>query len=160
MQTPTLRWLMLCRLFSSNKKICFSIKKSLWNPPLKCQVWSGGPAFVSERVKGFRSAVAGSGGWASSVLPFCPEVLGVRGLQGKALWCHRAAVAGLPRCSPSLPTHNPFHSHQSLCQAEAFLLNELSCERRGSEMMESSAHPSETSLVWGSRSYLGQGPHH
>lgn len=43
-------------------------------------------AFVRERVKGFLvSCSQAVGGWASSLPPFCPEVAGVRGLQGKAL---------------------------------------------------------------------------
>lgn len=57
------------------------------------------PAFVRERVKGFFwSAVARQ--WRMGLL-FCPEVLGVRGLQGKALWCHKPALAGLSCCSLS-----------------------------------------------------------
>lgn len=109
----------------------FFYKDESVEPPLKCQVWSGVLAFVSERVKGFRSAVARE--WRMGL--FCAPLLsrgpGGQGSAGKGFvmsqgCCDWAALLFSLSAGPqSLSLGSvPLLPHQ----AEAFLLNELSCE--------------------------------
>lgn len=122
METPTLLW-QLCH------DVCQSIKRKLKYPVICVIRYKNPQMWPGERVKGFLvSCRQGGVGWASSGLPFCPEVLGVGGQQGKALWCHRPARARPPCCSFSQPPI-PFTGSAALlpCQAEPLLLKKGLC---------------------------------
>lgn len=121
-----------------------------------------GPAFVSERVKDFRSAVGG--GWRMGLLcaPLLSRGPGGQGSAGKGFVMSQAC-SGWAALLFSLPAHNPFHriSPSVALSSRTLLLKERPvCHVNGSDIPVNSVDPFKTCLCSGRIFLVVVGLHH